>query len=378
MRRGFFTRGPGTTVPGRAGASAGASSLAPAPTYRRRVALGLALAGAVLIVPSVAQAAQGDGPGGLSLDKDHGLTSDFPIANYSTAHACPVTNRARGFVDLLQSDGLSALNPLGAAFTPSDTPPSGVLNSNTLAAALAGRSSGDFEIGVLCRDVNGADVVADSVWISVDMTAHTWQLWQGGSNPVATTTTLTAAPSTADQGADVTLTAQVSAGSGTPAGSVEFRNGATSLGTAAVSGGSASKVVSDLPVGSNSITAVFTPTDTSAFAGSTSSAVAVTINAAGGSQTGHQTINVNIPSSGSDGAFTLTVSPDAVTMSEAAASGGQLTSTGTLSPVTVDHRNGRRFHRQQRHDRREPPGLDADARQWRQRREPRRSGRAGQ
>src|SRR5882757_2121192 len=339
MKHGFLTRGHGAVSPGRAGASAGAGSPAPAPTSHRRgvLLLGLtaALAAATLVAPGTAQAAPGDGPGGMTLLPDHGSTTAFPIASYTTANPCPTTNRAMGFVNLLQSDGLSALAPVGQSFTPSDTPPSGSLNANTLDGALSGKPSGVYEIAVLCRDAAGADVVADSVWITVNMAAQTWQLRQAGGGVVATTTTLTVAPVTADQGADVTLTATVAAASGSPAGAVEFRNGATPLGSAAVASGAASKVVNSLPVGANSITAVFTPTDAAAFAGSTSSAVPVTINSPGGSLKGTETITVNVPSSSGPGEFKLTVSTTAVAMSDATSDGTNLNSSGTLSPVTV-------------------------------------------
>lgn len=86
-----------------------------------------------------------------------------------------------------------------------------------------------------------------------------------------TTTTLAAAPTTAEQGAAVTLTAAVAPAGAT--GSVEFFNGATSLGTDATA--PFSIVTNSLPVGTNNVTAVFT--GGTGFGNSTSAPVAVTI-----------------------------------------------------------------------------------------------------
>jgi hypothetical protein len=61
-------------------------------------------------------------------------------------------------------------------------------------------------------------------------------------------------------GQAVTLTAKVTAvtaGNGTPAGSVTFRDGATTLGTVKLKGGKASLTVSDLSAGNHAITAVY-------------------------------------------------------------------------------------------------------------------------
>ncbi|MFT4210653.1 MAG: HtaA domain-containing protein, partial [Microbacterium sp.] len=93
----------------------------------------------------------------------------------------------------------------------------------------------------------------------------------------ATTTTLSVAPAdTAVAGDTVTLAATVSPAA---AGSVEFFDGSTSLGTAAVSSGTATASVSTLAEGDHSLTAVFTPADSSAYIGSTSSAVSYVVTA---------------------------------------------------------------------------------------------------
>ena len=95
----------------------------------------------------------------------------------------------------------------------------------------------------------------------------------------ATSTTLTAAPTSVEQGNAVDLTADVTPSTGTdnPTGSVEFFNGATSLGIDNTLTGNGVGTVSTaaLPVGTNNITAVFTPG--AGFTGSTSAPAAVTV-----------------------------------------------------------------------------------------------------
>lgn len=89
---------------------------------------------------------------------------------------------------------------------------------------------------------------------------------------VPTVATLTAMPNVVTQGSVVTLTANVVFGDTTnpgqvraginPAileGSVNFFNGSTLLGSAPINVGAATLLVSDLPVGSNTISAVFVP-----------------------------------------------------------------------------------------------------------------------
>jgi hypothetical protein len=92
------------------------------------------------------------------------------------------------------------------------------------------------------------------------------------SSSVRTTTTLATSPaSPSKSGAPVKLTATVSATEGAPAGTITFMNGATQLGQPQeLVGNTASVTVSDLPVGTASLKAVFAPADTQQFAGSTS------------------------------------------------------------------------------------------------------------
>ena len=107
--------------------------------------------------------------------------------------------------------------------------------------------------------------------------------------PVATTTTLkaglTSAPATAittaAYGASVTLTATISPSAA--AGTVAFSYGSTTItgcGAVAASAGTATCATAALPLGANSLTAVFTPTNSASYNPSTSSASTVTVSQA--------------------------------------------------------------------------------------------------
>jgi hypothetical protein len=105
-----------------------------------------------------------------------------------------------------------------------------------------------------------------------------------GTGPATTTTTLTASPaSPVQQGSSVTLTAtEVASDSTNPAGSVQFFDGTSSLGSQAVNGsGVATLVTTKLPPtapAGSSLTATFTPTNTSGYSGSTSMPVTYAVN----------------------------------------------------------------------------------------------------
>ena len=103
----------------------------------------------------------------------------------------------------------------------------------------------------------------------------------GGGGPATTTTTLSASPSSsAAQGATVTLTATITP-SGAP-GTVTFKDGATTIGSAPVSSGVASTTTSSLTLGSHTLTAEFASSNTGAYTNSTSSGVNYTITSGGG------------------------------------------------------------------------------------------------
>jgi hypothetical protein len=99
----------------------------------------------------------------------------------------------------------------------------------------------------------------------------------GNGTPLATTTSLAASAPTATEGGSVVLTATISPAA---AGTVTFADGATTVGTAPVAGGTAILAVSSLTAGTHAFTASFTPTSPR-YGASRSGSVAVTVASAG-------------------------------------------------------------------------------------------------
>lgn len=97
--------------------------------------------------------------------------------------------------------------------------------------------------------------------------------------PTATSLSVASSASSVVIGTSVTLTAVVSPAA---AGSVEFFDGSTSLGSASISTGTTATLdTGALAVGSHQISAAFTPTDATVATASTAAAVTVTVTAAG-------------------------------------------------------------------------------------------------
>jgi hypothetical protein len=100
-----------------------------------------------------------------------------------------------------------------------------------------------------------------------------------------TTTKLTASANPITAGQVVALTANVTAASGSPTGTVTFMDGSTPIGTAALNSTTDQAIAftASLPTGSNSITATYN--GASGFATSTSSVLSETVNPAGADTT---------------------------------------------------------------------------------------------
>jgi hypothetical protein len=115
----------------------------------------------------------------------------------------------------------------------------------------------------------GNNTTYDSADILV--TGTTWSVIYPAPTLATTTTSLVVGtPGSVVQGTSETLTATVSPSA---PGSVQFENGGTALGSpVTVSGGTASTTTTTLPVGSDSLSAVFTPAAFSAYSGSTGTA----------------------------------------------------------------------------------------------------------
>ena len=165
----------------------------------------------------------------------------------------------------------STLDGLGA-WLPSVWP--GHFLYGTPAAVKA--AGGTYSLGIAYTDspiqASTHVVKAYYVTVNVDAGTGTWTFSQPPS-VVSTATALSADKTSLTVGGSVKLTATVTPSAA--AGTVEFFDGTTSLGTSVVSTGTATKTTTVASVGSHSYKATYTPS-TSVYGGSTSSAVGVT------------------------------------------------------------------------------------------------------
>lgn len=147
---------------------------------------------------------------------------------------------------------------------------------------------------------------------SADYTTSTSGSLSQTVSAASTTTALTSSANPSVSGQSVTFTATVAAvspGSGTPTGSVAFKDGAatiTGCGSQALSGGSATCAVSTLSAGSHSITAVFA--GTTDYLTSTSAPVNQVVNAPVATTTS-LTTSQTPAKTGSSVTYTATVAP---------------------------------------------------------------------
>jgi Bacterial Ig-like domain (group 3)/CARDB len=213
-------------------------------------------------------------PVGKTYDLRADALTILTLQNHGSAH--PSWFNAGG-VDLNAHTVLpSAINVAGSVSPPGNTAPTvdvrGALNpavagavvtidlyssaggnfSAQLTVAASGKYSGTFQPGFFPTNVR---VIwqGNMMYESAVATANV-------STQSATTTALTSSLNPSTVNANVTFTATVTAlGSGvtSPTGTVTFMDGATTLGSVAVSGGKAAFSTSTLAVGSHSITAVY-------------------------------------------------------------------------------------------------------------------------
>jgi hypothetical protein len=244
---------------------------------------------------------------GLNCPDTGGLTTvAFPILTTRSV-ALPLTV-AQGNDLLAPSDPTDAANTIWSTDAPGPEsgdvssatafPGSGWSDSTTFAAVdlsgfLSAHGSGQYTLALLCADGASGAAIDDgsgnamvaATTLTIDVTAHTWTFVAPAD---ATATTLAATPIA---GGGATLTATVTdttKSSATPTGGVQFSAGGTVLNTtpATVDGtGKATytATATDLPVGTHSVLATFTPAD-GAFAGSASAAQDVVVTDKSGTQ----------------------------------------------------------------------------------------------
>jgi Bacterial Ig-like domain (group 3) len=224
-----------------------------------------------------------------------GNINDAPFASYVLAsHAGLAGDTKATLFGYLPKNGVAIGAWTGEALTASTTYPNASapapLNASTL--PLVSLGSGDETIFALTGDLPNTATDAyqglyqlrvrtsapgnspGAAYNSADIliTGSTWSVVYPAIVATPTATTLVTVPTSPQTvGTSVALNATVSPAT---AGTVQFKDGASNIGApVTVSAGAASTSTSSLTVGTHSLTAVFTPTNTTFFAGSTSSAV---------------------------------------------------------------------------------------------------------
>ena len=229
-----------------------------------------------------------------------GSVSDSPVAAYvqgsATIRSGDTKAALYGYLPVSgESPSQWSGEPLGSSTTYPNASAPASLSSSTLPVETG--NSGDETIAQLEADFPNTDTsttdgyagmyvlrlkttavgkAGNTTYDSADIqitgsgSTATWAVVYPVPTTIPTATTLAATPSGSQPyGTNVTLTATVTAG---VAGTVQFENGTTAIGDpVTVSGGTASTSTTTLPVGDDTLNAVFSPTAGNGYAGSTGS-----------------------------------------------------------------------------------------------------------
>jgi len=152
-------------------------------------------------------------------------------------------------------------------------------------------------------------------------------LFNNAATTASTTTSLVSSANPSNAGQTVTFTATVTGATGSPTGTVNFRDGATSIGSGILTAGQATLVTSALTAGSHSITAIYSG-DTN-FAGSVSPALAQTV--VGQPTSTAVSSSLNPSTAGDSVTFTATVTGAGATGTVVFFDGATSLGSGTLN-----------------------------------------------
>ena len=229
-------------------------------------------------------------------DGAHSLTAVYvPSATFVASTSPAVSFTVSPVPKDATSTTLSVTPPTGSDFGTSVTLSAVVANTTAAATTPIGGvqfRDGTTVLGTVTLDASGAATFPTTTLAVGARSLTAVYVPNGAFNAststtvpftitgIATTTTLDAAPaSPVSFGVSVVLTAGATSASGTPTGSVQFKDGGTVIGTGTLDGsGVASFATSGLSVSSHSLTAVLVPTG--GFAASTSTALSFTVDAA--------------------------------------------------------------------------------------------------
>jgi hypothetical protein len=195
--------------------------------------------------------------GGTNVQVYQVLTSPSPSLNQvSQSTNVPNGSNGGGFFTSISSDGTS--NPIIWALSRSGSTAMGNIHlfafnpeSGSTLRPIYNESAGTWKFPT--GNSNLVPVVANGeVFVASYKVLNIF-----GLTKAVTSTTLSSGANPANYGQDVVLTAQVTSGSGTPTGTVTFKNGSKTLGTETLNGGTATLSTTTLPLGSNPLTATY-------------------------------------------------------------------------------------------------------------------------
>jgi len=301
---------------------------------KRVFARAAALLGAVTlsagVLAAIASPAQAASLGEVTLSQQSGSVNDTPIFASATSPACPTGYGENAALRVGRPGG--PYNNLAVALGGGgfDEAPVTVNSNRSFTTALGGTApaAGEWWVIIECYSLTEGRH-PDEFRTSIVVTGDQWRV------PVAedTTTAIAIAPAGGiERGDEATFTANVTPNTAT--GTVEFKRGATVIGSAPVTAGVATFTTTALPVGTYQFTAAFTPADATAFKPSVSAASPFTI--APGDAPG-PTADVEIIAPIDPGAFSLVVAAPTTTL-EGGTVGG--TATGLLPQATVTDLRG--------------------------------------
>ena len=320
--------------------------------------------------PATTPAVAPDEVGGLTFYNSSGQVitggniSNNPIAAYvqgnTTLQSGATLADLNGFTPVISSNpgawnevqfsssatpNTSAPGALGTSTLPLYTGVSGYSLSNLTEAYPNTDTSSDGYAGVyVVRLVTykhpNTSTTYDSADISVNAGTGAWTLVY--SPQAATTTTLAAPTPAAPQISGTSVTLKATVADVSAPGTVQFESDGDAVGSpVTVVDGAAQLVTTALPLGDDSLTALYTPTTGAAFSGSTSNTVPYEVaNTVPGAPTigtatpGNASASVSFTAPASNGGSTITGYTMRAIDSTTPANGGQ-TGTGTTSPITV-------------------------------------------
>ena len=223
----------------------------------------------------------------------HSITAEYiATTDYATSTSSAVNetvNKATSATALKSSATTTSYDEsvtLTATVTSAGGKPTGTV---TFLSGTTTIGTSTLSAGVAALATKGLPVGTDSVKAeyggSSDFGASTSAALSIVNDPAPTTTAIKSSLNPSTVGTSVTFTATVTSSPGTPAGTVTFKDGTTTLGSATLSSGVATLAIKTLAAGSNSITAEYAGTTN--YATSTSTALKQTVNAASSARAAH-------------------------------------------------------------------------------------------